>query len=272
MKINYNNKKIATACIAFIIGTTVHAQQTQLPLTAPAADTVKEKQLTGYLETNYMRHYLWRGALWGSNDVSQPELQLNYKHFKLTLNCNLNLIPKNLPADDYKKPVVFDEQDVEIGYAGNCKKLEYEVKAMAYFYFNQINTPSTAEVYAKLKYPLLKNIYGFTENAVDIASYKGAWFNNTGLLYQKSFNKDNTELELGVFAATGSAKFSEAYYGITSSASLYTGVKLDVTQYLFGKVYMEFIGEANRYNSKQILESTGRNGSNNFTIIAGIDL
>src|SRR5690349_17545936 len=61
---------------------------------------VKEHfSLSGYAEMNYYRHYLWRGALWGSNDVAQPELHLDYKNFWLALYSNLNLRPKNLSLE-----------------------------------------------------------------------------------------------------------------------------------------------------------------------------
>ena len=90
-------------------------------------------KLTGYIEMNYYRHYLWRGALWGNDDVSQPELHVDYGNFSFALCSNLNLYPKNLPDEFYKKKVVFDEQDIELGYQNNLGKMEYQVLLWGYF-------------------------------------------------------------------------------------------------------------------------------------------
>src|SRR6476646_2737444 len=59
-------------------------------------------KLSGYAEVNYNRHYLWRGALWGSDNVAQPELHFDYKKFWLAFYTNLNLRPKDLSLEYYK--------------------------------------------------------------------------------------------------------------------------------------------------------------------------
>ena len=117
---------------------------------APSSESSNSaaKKLTGSFEMNYLRHYLWRGAEFGNNDVAQPELVLTKNNFSLALCANFNYIPKNVPKEYYSRNAIFDEQDVEIRYANTWGKFDCEFKAMAYFYFFQIGSPNTAELYS----------------------------------------------------------------------------------------------------------------------------
>jgi hypothetical protein len=223
-------------------------------------------KISGYIETNYLRHYLWRGAVFGNNDVSQPELHLDYKNFSIALSPNLNLIPKNLSSEFYKKKVVFDEQDLELGFQNSAGKLEYQVLLYGYFYFNQLDAPNTGEVYTKLQYPVWKNTKLYTENVVDVAAYKGAFFNSTGLLYEKELNK--LAIEYKIYTGFANSRFNDAYFETTRCAMNFAGTSLNL-EYGFKNFYVAAKGEYNHYTDKNIRAATGLKQTNNISFYIG---
>lgn len=233
--------------------------------------TVKnhKEKLTGYIEMNYYRHYLWRGAIWGNNDVSQPELHLDYGNFSFALCANLNLLPKNLSSEYYKRKVIFDEQDIELGYQKTFGKLDFQVLLWGYFYFNQINTPNTGEFYTKLEYPVWKNTKIFTENVIDFASYKGAYFNSSGIHFEKDIK--NLLIEYKLFTGFANSKFNNAYYEINQPTLNFIGTSLNLEYSFKNNLYLAAKGEFNQYTSKEIKLSTGLNKTDNFSIYFGLE-
>lgn len=230
-------------------------------------DTIKPKNaITITAEVNYLRHYLWRSILFGSNDVSQPLLGIAYKGFYLNLNCNLNYIPKNLPEELYIKKVVYDEQDIEIGYTNSFKKLDYQVRFLAYYYFNQIGSPNTKEISISLSHPIYKNLSGFTEFVTDINAYKGAIYNNTGISYEGT--KKKTDIEIKSSFGYGNANFSDAYFGVPKSGLLFWGNQIEV-KHTFKSMYCKLLVEHNFYLQNAIKNETGVNNTSNFIFTLG---
>jgi hypothetical protein len=232
----------------------------------PPAGAKQDNPITVTAEVNYMRHYLWRGILFGSNDVSQPSINIQYRHFFIKPGINCNLVKKNLPKEAYKKPVMYDEQDIEAGYGNTLGKLEYEVKMMAYFYFNQINSPDTREAGLKLSYPLAKNITADSETAIDFGAYKGGLYNNTSLTWEYSLKKNNFLLQLG--ASTGNKKFIAAYFDTQAPALMFWSSKASFTHNM-KNCYLSITGDYNFYSGNAIKNAAGVNTTDNFTITFG---
>jgi hypothetical protein len=237
--------------------------------TSDSATSAAEKnKISGTFEMNYLRHYLWRGMFFGNNDVAQPELNLTYKGFTLTLLQNYNYAPKNVP-DYYTRNAVFDEQDVEISYEKNVGKFTTEFRAMAYFYFFQRGTPNTAEVYNKTSYNFYKGFSAFTENSYDVASYRGAIYSNSGITFEKSFKKI-LDIEWNGFAAFANEKFNQIYYYEATSGLNAIGSNIAITKNV-GKFYFNAFAEKNYFLRKDVKQATGLNGTDNFSIAAGIN-
>ncbi len=235
---------------------------------APAGQKeANEKKVTGNIEMNYLRHYIWRGMLFGNNDVAQPELNLAYKKFSLGLAANLNYKPSALPKELYTKQVVYDEQDVEIGYATSYKKFDFECKAMAYFYMNQIDCPSTAELYNKTSFSISEKFCLFTENVLDIASYKGAYYNNTGISYSNSLG-NGFNIEGSLYASSSNKKFNTVYSGAVAGGLNIIGGSVEATKE-FGPLYLCFFAEINNYANKAIKQSTGLQKTDNYSFAVG---
>ena len=178
-------KKIFIYIITLVINGAVFCQTNAVveEKTATASPAVNASKITGSFEMNYLRHYLWRGLLFGNNDVAQPELELSYKNFTLGLSQNLNYLPKNVPKEIYTRNALFDEQDVEIRYSREWGKFSCEFSALAYFYFYQRGTPNTAELSNWTGFHLYKGFSLFTENTFDIANYRGGIYNSNGIVF-----------------------------------------------------------------------------------------
>jgi len=242
------------------------------PETVPSAavpTTEKNNIISGYIDINYNRHYLWRGALWGNNDISQPEIHIDCRNFSFGLSSNLNLVPRNLSMDFYKQKVVLDEYDIELSYQNSIRKLEYQVQLLSYAYFKQINTPNTVELCANFKYPLWSHTKVFTENAADIASYKGAFYNSTGLIYEREIN--NLTLEYKLFTCFANSGFNSAYYGTDINAVNFIGTSFYLEYSLMNNFYLAVKGEYNQYTNKEIQLSTGLKKTDNFGINFGLE-
>jgi hypothetical protein len=264
-------KKIFIYIITLVINATVFSQTnsavTEKTETAPPPTAASK--ITGSFEMNYLRHYLWRGLLFGNNDVAQPELELSYKNFTLALAQNFNYVPKNVPKEIYTRNAIFDEQDVEIRYSKEWGRFSSEFSALAYFYFYQRGTPNTAELSNWTGYHLYKGFSLFTENTFDIANYRGGIYNSNGIVFEHT-TKNNLTIEWSAFASFANAKFNSIYTGIDKGGLNLAGSHIEVTKDL-GKYFIKIIGEKNIYTKPEIKESTGLNGTGNFGVAAGIN-
>lgn len=245
------------------------AQNNSLISDTPIKSVSKDKKLTGSFEMNYLRHYLWRGAEFGNNDVAQPELVLTHNNFSLAFCSNLNYIPQNVPKEYYTRNAFFDEQDIEIRYSNKWGKFDCEFKAMAYFYFSQINSPNTAELYSWTGYPIWKELSVFTENSVDFINYCGAAYSNNGLYLEHSFLK-NVNIEWSAYAGFANKKFNTNYFESESGGLNLVGSSLIVTKDI-GNFFIKVTGELNHYTNNKIKEATELNGTKNFGFAAGIN-
>lgn len=228
----------------------------------------KQHTLTGSFEMNYLRHYLWRGLVFGNNDVAQPMFEINYKDFTLGLAQNFNYQPKNVPKEFYTKNAFFDEQDVEISYSKKLGKFSTQFKAMAYFYFYQPQSPNTAEFYNWTGFDLYKGFSFFTENSIDFVSYKGAVYSNNGFLYELNL-QDNLQIEWTAYAGFANSRFNLSYVGLKEGSLNLIGSHLEVTKN-FDKFYVKLIVEKNQFMNNAIKEISGVNGTDNFGVAAGI--
>ena len=252
-----------------LIYQTTTSQNNLLPTDTLTGIARKEKKLSGSFEMNYLRHYLWRGAEFGNNDVAQPELVLTHNNFSLAFCTNLNYIPKNLPEEFYTRNAFFDEQDVEIRYNNKWGKLDFEFKVMAYFYFFQINSPNTAELYSWTGYPIWKELSFFSENSVDFSNYRGAVYSNNGLYLKHSID-NKVNIEWSAYAGFANKKFNTNYYESLSGGLNLVGSNLIISKDI-GNFFIKVTGELNHYTNKKIKEATGIKGTNNFGFAAGIN-
>jgi hypothetical protein len=260
-------KHLIIYCVIFFCCSNANAQLNPMS----NSDTVKENsnpKLEINMEANYMQHYIWRAISFGSDNVSQPMISFTYGKAFLTLTSNFNLDPKNLSDELYSKQTIFDEQDVEIGFTGAIKKLDYIVKASRYTYFFQPTSPSTSEFNVYLSHPLYKGISVFSENVFDLEAYNSAYYNNAGLAWE--YTRGKTDFALQASLGMGNAKFNASYFGGEKGGLMYYASKAEITQN-FKRLYLKIMGEYNIYATNEIKASSERNNTSNFAIIIGKD-
>lgn len=223
------------------------------------------------LEANYLRHYIWRGAEFGSNDVSQSFVYAEYKNWSVNLGVNCNFNPHNLPSEFYTHPVIYDEQDFQLTYTNEYKKLKYEINWYTYLYFYQINSPSTSELSAKLTYELNDHFNLVSENVADIWSYRKSIYSCSGLETTFTLFK-KIEFDWNFYDGIGNRHFNRAYYSDAAKSMNYVGTNCEINIPLKHDFYVKGFIEYNRYVSQHIIDYTGINHTSNFGISVGKDL
>lgn len=260
-------KKLITIVILAVLNSTVLYSQSDSSVTAAA--TPAPKKITGSVEMNYLRHYLWRGAAFGNNDVAQPVTELSYGSFTLSLAQNFNYVPGHVPKEFYTRSTFFDEQDVEIRYSKEWGRVSSQLSGMAYFYFFQPGSPNTAELYNWTGYNFYKGFSVFTENSVDVVQYPGAVYSNNGLLFEHTA-KNNIKIEWSAYAGFGNAKFNTTYFnGIAGGINL-LGTHIDISKEI-GKYFIKLSAEKNNYVRDAVQQATAIKGTDNFAIAAGFN-
>lgn len=265
-------KNLFILFIALCGGITVaQAQQkTEVPLSTVAQkNRTKEHKITGSFEMNYLRHYLWRGAVFGNNDVAQPELEVKYKNLSVILSQNLNYRPQNVPKEFYTRNAFFDEQDVEVKYTREWEKFSTETSLLAYFYFFQPQSPNTAEISNWSGYNFFKDFSVFTENSLDIAIYRGAWYSSNGIVFDHDI-KEDLNIEWSAYAALANARFNSNYYGTNATGLVLIGSHAELKKTL-RKYFIKLTGEINSYRKTAIKTATELKGTNNFGIAVGVE-
>jgi hypothetical protein len=232
--------------------------------------TSNDRQIDIEIEANYLHHYIWRGAQFGSNDVSQSYLYAEYKKWSVNFGVNCNFFPKNLPTEYYTHPVVYDEQDFQLTYTDEYKKLKYEINWYTYVYFFQINSPSTSELSAKLTYPLSEHFNIVSENVADIYTYKKSLFTNTGIQTTFTLFK-KLEFEINLLDGYGNKYFNNAYYSDADKGMNYISTYSELNIPLKHDYYLKGFYEYNRYTSKHGIDYTGINHTSNFGLSVGKD-
>jgi hypothetical protein len=239
-------------------------------VTATPGPAPKEKEkITGSFEMNYLRHYIWRGISFGNDNVAQPLLEINYKGFTLGLAQNFNYKPKAVSKEFYTRNAIFDEQDIELRYSKKWGRFSSESSALAYFYFYQPGSPNTAELYNHTAYNFYKGFSVFTENSVDIASYPGALYSKTGVLFEHKFKKD-WGVECNAYAGIGNTKFNSIYFAVGKGGVDLAGMTVDISKEL-GNFFIGLSLEKNTYTNPFVKQSTLLKGTDNFKIAGGIN-
>ena len=88
----------------------------------------------------------------------------------------------------------------------------------------------------KLSYPI-GPLRIFTTHAVDVLAYRGSYFGEAGLEYERQVTK-NTEFTVSVRSGWASAKFNDVYIGVDKSAFNFVGVEGSLTYYLGRRMYI----------------------------------
>jgi len=124
-------------------------------------------------------------------------------------------------------------------YDRDWKKLKIEAALDAYFgrQSSDIESRNTMEGSLGLSYPA-GPLSLFTTHAFDVLAYRGSYFGEAGLEYERQVTKD-TEFTISGRSGWASAKFNDVYIGVDKSAFNFVGVEGSLTHHLGRRMYLQ---------------------------------
>jgi len=159
-------------------------------------------------ETDFQSRYLWRGLALSRGPVSQSSVWITSRDFTLSFWGSSS-------QGGTARSHAFDEIDYTLSYERQQGKLTIEPSILHYSYPNPRSGAATTEAAVKLSYPL-GPVSLFTDHALDIARYRGAYFGQIGVSFERELTS-NLSLEATLAAGWGSRRFNEANFGAARS-------------------------------------------------------
>ena len=128
-------------------------------------------------------------------------------------------------------------------YYHEWEKLKIEAALDAYMGQQSMNTEAdietrnTMESSLKMSYPV-GPLRIFTTHAFDVLAYRGSYFGEAGLEYERQITK-SAEFTISVRSGWASAKFNDVYIGVDKSAFNFVGAEGSLTFYLGRRMYFQ---------------------------------
>ncbi len=253
--------KIFNGLLALLLSGNVIAQ-------TPVADTTTKSQLGGGFELNFIHSYLWRGAYFGADNVSQPVFWLTYNDFSFNVSGNFNLINKTTNYDGYSRKSNWDELDLELDYEHEFKKYTVFGKALCYLYAYQPLVPPTAELNMRVERKLQCCHWSvFTDEVFDVWNHWGGLWSETGILNDRKLGHQ-WEMNWENALCYGSKVFNEAYYEIPIRGVNLVSSRLELQKNVkYG--YYKLYGEYNWFIDQRLEKYLHQHYSYNFQVVFG---
>jgi hypothetical protein len=161
------------------------------------------------MEADLNSRFIWRGIALSRGMVLQPAAYLTVHNFTFDVWNNFELKPETGERH-------YNETDLTISYSREWRKFNFEPALQTYLYPRNFNAPNTAEASLKIAYPL-RSIDVFTRHVFDLAAFRGAYFGEAGIDWQKEFGR-RLELSVSGSAGWGGGRFNDAYFGVPGGA------------------------------------------------------
>ena len=180
-------------------------------------------------ETDFNSNYVWRGLLL-DGPVGQPSAWISAFGFTFTAWSNVSLTSGYGGAG-------LNAGGMILAYDRDWKKFSIEAALDAYMgrQAPDIETRNTMEGSLGLSYPA-GPIRIFTTHAFDLLAYRGSYFGEAGLEYERQVTK-SAEFTISVRSGWASSKFNDAYIGVNKSAFNFIGAEASLTCYLGSRMY-----------------------------------
>jgi hypothetical protein len=182
-------------------------------------------------ETDFNSNYVWRGLLI-DGPVEQPSAWVSAYGLTFTAWSNVSLTSAYGSAG-------LNAGGLILAYERDWKKFKIEAALDAYMgrQSSDIESRNTMEGSLALSYPV-GPLRIFTTHAFDVLAYRGSYFGEAGLEYERQVTK-NTEFTISVRSGWASAKFNDVYIGVDKSAFNFVGAEGSLTYYLGPRMYLQ---------------------------------
>jgi hypothetical protein len=183
-------------------------------------------------ETDFNSGYVWRGLLLDEGPVTQPSAWVSAFGFTFTAWSNVAMTSTSESAG-------LNSGGLILTYERDWEKLRIEAGLDAYMgrQSSDIESQNTMEGLLRLSYPV-GPLRIFTTHAFDLLAYRGSYFGEAGLEYERQVTK-NTEFTISVRSGWASSKFNDAYIGVNKSAFNYVGAEVSLTYHLGPHMYLQ---------------------------------
>lgn len=198
---------------------------------AQEADQQESEKAVSYgFEADLNSSYIWRGIRFNEGFLVQPLAWVSA--YGLTFTGWANVV-----ASD-KDPLVetgLDEIDLILEYGITLRTLEI-VPSFTYYHYPEDQSFNSGELAIKAVLPM-GPVSLATDQIVDVMEYKGAYFGDAGIEYEREIN---SELSFSAYSyvAWASSKFNENYVGLSKSALNYVTLGISFPYYVTEKFYL----------------------------------
>jgi hypothetical protein len=173
--------------------------------------------------------YVWRGLLL-DGPVAQPSSWISAFGFTLSAWSNVAMTSAHGGAG-------LNSGGLILTYERDWEKFRIEAALDAYMgrQSSDIESRNTMEGSLGLSYPV-GPLRIFTTHAFDVLAYRGSYFGEAGLEYERHVTK-KTEFTISVRSGWASAKFNDVYIGVDKPAINFVGAEVSGAWYLGSRMY-----------------------------------
>src|SRR5436190_4485580 len=196
------------------------------------AGAEEDRRLSYGLEMEFSSGYVWRGIAFSNVPMMQPSVWVERSGLTFTVWRNFVL---------GREPDVAHLRVTDLNLTYSCRWKGLTIEPALDAYLNQappgVHDPNTMEGSLKLSHPA-GPLSVFTTHSFDVLAYRGAYFGQTGMSYERHFNK-KVGFEVSLRSGWASSKFNDAYIGLDKPAFNFVGAEGSLTYYLKSKLYIQ---------------------------------
>ncbi len=205
------------------------------------------------MESDFTAAYVWRGIVLDQRPVVQPWAWISGSRLTLAAWSAVGQTPT---ADRMR----LHGSGLVLTYSRDWNKLTIEPAIEVYRNrrWEDFDGRDTMEGSLKLAYQL-GPLHIFTTHSFDVLAYKGSYFAEAGLGYERHVTR-KTALAFNLRSGWGSSRFNETYIGLDTAAWNFLGAEISlthhVTPYLYFRPHCEFSGITAQRLREQLLSPT----------------
>jgi hypothetical protein len=213
-------------------------------------------------EVDLNRSYIWRGIRYNQGFLVQPAAWISSYGFTFTGWANIVAQDGDTLAETGT-----NEVDLILEYGAAAGSLEL-TPSFTYYHYPRDRSFNSGELAVKASLPI-GPVSLSTDHIIDVVKYKGAYFGDLGIEYEKEFN---SKLSFGsyLYIRWASDKFNQNYTGLEEGSLNYADLGLSLPYYLTENLYLTPHLELNIFLNKELGDYLDKNPVN-FGLIAGCE-
>jgi hypothetical protein len=217
-------------------------------------------------EMDFSSDYVWRGLLLDDGPVWQPSAWISAFGFTFTAWGNVAMTSASGGAGQ-------KSGGLTLTYERDWEKLRVAAALDAYTGRQSsdieadIDVRNTMEGSLKLSYPA-GPLRIFTTHAFDVLAYRGSYFGEAGLEYERQVTK-SAEFAISIRSGWASSKFNSVYIGVDKSAFNFAGAEGSLTYSLGPRLYFQPHIEFSSITARKLSEQLEQANTFNYGLAVG---